>query len=241
MYITKNLTKTMAKALVSMERAIHAEPVLYAQYTNESMRLINLVALEMLNNLEQVSQGEGSSTGLDKFLEQLANISQGQMMLNQSMFNLFPLPQQGLSPQQQAQLSKLAAKQQALREALQGLQEKYHGAEYGSMMDKIIQDMEETEQALYQHRLDRELIERQQKILTRLLDAQKSIRTADQGKKRKSTPGASIVVQERPGPLPYELGKDELQILLQRALRDPLPEAYEVYIREYFKRLIEEP
>jgi hypothetical protein len=241
MYITKHLIKTMAKALVSMERTIHAEPAVYAQYTNESMRLINLVALEMLNNLEQIAQGEGSSTGLDKFLEQLANISQGQMTLNQSLFNLFPLPQPGLSPQQQAQLSKLAATQQALREALQSLQEKYSGAEYGSMMEKIIQDMQETEQALNQHRLDRELIERQQKILTRLLDAQKSIRSADYGKKRKSTPGSPLVAEERPGPLPLDLGKNDLQILLQRALREPLPEAYEVYIREYFKRLIEEP
>jgi len=241
MYITKHMTKNLAKTLVSMERSVHAEPSLQGQYANESMRLVNLVALELLKNIEQVTQGDGSSTGLDKFLQQLANISQGQMMLNQSMFNLFPLPQPGLSPEQQAQLSKLAAKQQALREALQGLQQKHSGAEYGSMIDKIIKDMQETEQALFQHKLDRELIERQQKILTRLLDAQKSIRTSDYGKKRKSTPGSNIMVQKYPGPLPPDLGKDELQIILQRALRESLPEDYELYIRAYFKRLIEEP
>lgn len=241
MYITKHLTKNMAKTLATMERSIHAEPQLQGQFANESMRLVNLVALELLNNLEQMSQGQGSSTGLDKFLEQLANISQGQMMLNQSMFNLFPLPQPGLSPEQQAQLSELAAKQQALREALQGLQQEYSGIEYGSMLDKIAEDMQETEQALYQHKIDRQLIERQQKLLTRLLDAQKSIRSSDYGKKRKSTPGSDVVKREYPGPLPSDLGKDELQLLLQRALREPLPEEYELYIRAYFKRLVEEP
>jgi hypothetical protein len=240
MYITSRMAKNMAKALVNMEQAIHAEPILHQQYTGESMRLINLVALEMLENLEQATHGDGSSTGLDKFLQQLANISQGQMMLNQSLFNLFPIPQTGLSPQQQAQLSKLAAKQQALQEALEGLQQKYSGTEYQSLMDQIAHDMQETEDALYQHKLDRELIERQQKILTRLLDAQKSIRTEDYGKQRTSTPGADLVMPDRPGPLSGDLGKDELRLMLQRALRDPLPEDYELYIREYFKRLIEE-
>jgi hypothetical protein len=240
MYITSRMAKNMAKALVNMEQAIHAEPILHQQYTGESMRLINLVALEMLENLEQATHGDGSSTGLDKFLQQLANISQGQMMLNQSLFNLFPIPQTGLSPQQQAQLSKLAAKQQALQEALEGLQQKYSGTEYQSLMDQIAHDMQETEDALYQHKLDRELIERQQKILTRLLDAQKSIRTEDYGKQRTSTPGADLVMPDRAGPLSGDLGKDELRLMLQRALRDPLPEDYELYIREYFKRLIEE-
>jgi hypothetical protein len=92
MYITSRMAKNMAKALVNMEQAIHAEPILHQQYTGESMRLINLVALEMLENLEQATHGDGSSTGLDKFLQQLSNISQGQMMLNQSLFNLFPIP-----------------------------------------------------------------------------------------------------------------------------------------------------
>lgn len=240
MYITSRMAKNMAKALVNMEQAIQADPKLHRQHADESMRLINLVALEMFDNLEQAAQGDGSSTGLDKFLQQLANISQGQMMLNQSLFNLFPVPQTGLSPQQQAQLSKLAAKQQALREALEGLQQKYGGTEYQSLMDRIAQDMQEAEDALYRHKLDRELIERQQKILTRLLDAQKSIRTEDYGKKRTSTPGTDVVMPDRPGPLSDELGRDELRLMLQRALRNPLPEDYELYIREYFKRLIEE-
>ncbi|MBN2620883.1 hypothetical protein JXB22_07305 [candidate division WOR-3 bacterium] len=240
MYITSRMAKNMARALVNMEQAIHAEPALHQQYAGESMRLINLVALEILENLEQATQGDGSSTGLDQFLQQLANISQGQMMLNQSLFNLFPIPHTGLSPQQQTQLSKLAEKQQALREALEGLQQKYGGTEYQPLMDQIAQDMQEAEDALFQHKLDRELIERQQKILTRLLDAQKSIRTEDYGKKRTSTPGADVTIPDRPRPLSGDLGKDELRLMLQRALRNPLPEEYEIYIREYFKRLIEE-
>jgi hypothetical protein len=234
------MAKNMAKALVNMEQTVRAEPRLHDQYLSESMRLINLEALEMLENMENVTPGEGSATGLDKFLQQMANISQGQTMLNQSMFNLFPIPQTGLTPQQQAQISELAAKQQALRRALEGLQQEYGGTVYQQSMDRIVEDMKETEEALYQYRLDRELIERQQKILTRLLDAQKSIRAEDYGKQRKSTPGSDPVTKEPPPPLAGDLGKDELRLMLQRALRNPLPEDYELYIREYFKHLIEE-
>ena len=52
--------------------------------------------------------------------------------------------------------------------------------------------------------------------------------------------GSDVFVQQRPAPLASDLGRDQLRELLQKALRETYPEEYEYYIREYFKRLLEE-
>lgn len=237
MYITPRMGKNLARALTSMENA--RNPGAMQQNITEAMRLVNVVALEMLQNLEQATEGGGSATGFDKFLKELASISQGQMSLNQSMSGFFPIPVSGLSPQQQAQLSRLAGKQRALREALETLTSDYGASEHQALLDKLIDDMKDIEEALYQHKVDRQLIERQKQVLTRLLDAQKSIRKEDYGKERESKPGMDNLVSKDASPMPADLGKDELRALLQKALRETFPKEYELYIREYFKRLLE--
>ena len=100
--------------------------------------------------------------------------------------------------------------------------------------------MKQAEEDLYQYKIDRELIERQKKIISRLLDAQKSIRKEDYEKKRKSKPGEEFLVRENPDALPAELGKDQLRELIQKALRESYPKEYELYIREYFRKLLED-
>jgi len=62
----------------------------------------------------------------------------------------------------------------------------------------------------------------------------------DYAKRRKSKPGQEITERLRPAPLSEELGRDELREMLQQELRKPYPKEYEIYIREYFKALLEE-
>jgi len=236
-YITPGMGKNLARALAHMRKA--KTGVQQKDNEREAMKLINIVAYELLKNMEVAAQAS-SSTGMTSFLQQLSQISQGQMQLNQSLGLLLPVPAAGLSPLQQAQLSKLAARQRALRESLESLRNDVTGMQQQGLLDNLIDEMKETEDALYQHQLDRELFERQQKILTRLLDTQKSIRTADHRKERKSEPGKAFVLQAHPRPLGEELGRDRLREMIRQALQDDYPEEYELYIREYFQRLLEE-
>lgn len=237
MYVTPRMGKNLVRALTNMNNA--KNPGAAQSNVTEAMRLVNLVALEVLQNLEKAAQGGGSSTGFDQFLKELASISQGQMALNQSMSGFFPLPVAGLTPQQQAQLSRLAGKQRALREALESATSDYGASEHQALLDELVDEMKDIEEALYQHKIDRQLIERQKQVLTRLLDAQKSIHKEDYGKERKSKPGMDNLAKGDSLTMPTDLGRDELRALLQEALRETFPKDYEVYIREYFKRLIE--
>lgn len=237
LYVTPRMGKNLAKALKHMEKAKQIKK--HNQDAQEAMKLINIVCLEMLQNLEKATKG-GSSTGMDKFLDELSDISEGQMSLNQSMSGFFPIPVGGLTAEQKAQLCRLAGRQRALREALESLHSEPGATKYQEILDNIINEMEKSEEALYQYKVDRKLIERQKMIISRLLDAQKSIRKEDFEKKRKSKPGEDFLARESPKPLLEDLGKDQLRELIQKALRESYPKEYELYIREYFQSLLEE-
>jgi len=237
LYVTPSMGKKLAKAMTHMEKA--KDVGTFRQNTQEAMKQINLACLEMLKKLEQAVEGN-SSTGMDDFLQKLSGISQGQMSLTQSMNGLFPMPMSGLTGTQKAQLQRLAEKQGALRQALEKLRNEAGPNQHQSMLDNVIEEMKQTEEELYKYKLDRELIERQKKIISRLLDAQKSIRKEDYEKNRKSKTGQEFLARENPDPLPQELGKDKLRELIQQALRESYPKEYELYIREYFKKLLEE-
>uniref|UniRef100_A0A7C4TH33 DUF4175 family protein n=1 Tax=candidate division WOR-3 bacterium TaxID=2052148 RepID=A0A7C4TH33_UNCW3 len=240
LYVTPQMGKRLAKAIKEMENGMVNEIQGRAGRNNlrEAMRQLNLASLEILESLKKASETAGSSTGMDQFLKSLSEITQGQSSLNQSMFSIFPIPVSGLTKEQMSQISRLAGKQRELRQALEALKETPGAGKYQELLDELGKEMKEIEEALYQYKLDRKLIERQQMIISRLLDAERSIRQEDWTKERKSRPGKDII-RPSPAQLPQELGRDELREIIQRALREPYPKEYEIYIREYFKRLLE--
>jgi hypothetical protein len=241
LYVTPKIGKGLAKALKQMENAQKSfvRGDANVVMVKEAMKELNLVALDILQSLKKAAEG-GSSTGMDQFMQNLSDIAQGQLSLNQSLSNFFPIPLGGLTTEQMAQMRRLAGKQRELREAMEALRSEAGIGKFQDLLDKMVDEMKKVEEELYQYKIDRELIERQRMIISRLLDAQKSIRKEDYHKERKSKPGKDFVVRELPRSLPEELGKDQLRELIQRALREPYPKAYELYIREYFKALLRE-
>ena len=240
-FVKPQISKGLARATLQMKEALrhHKNEKLAKARSIEAMRELNLVARDILFSLQMMEQG-GSSTGMNSFMEQLGDITDGQMMLSQSLMNILPLPVQGLTQAQQNQLQRLAARQRELREALESLRGEAAAGKYRDVLDDMVNEMQEMEEALFQYKVDRELIERQKKLISKLLDSQRSIRDEDYAKRRKSKPGQEIVERLRPAPLTQELGKDELREMLQQELRKPYPKEYEIYIREYFKTLLEE-
>lgn len=238
-YVSPEIGKRLSKAIKEMGSAAINPGNEGKANVREAMKQLNLASLAIIQGLQKAVEGAGSSTGMDQFLKNLSEITQNQMGIGQSLFNLFPLSVSGLSPEQMAQIQRLAGKQRELRQALESLKGSPEASRFQEMLDNLAEEMKETEEALYQYKLDRKLIERQQLIISRLLDAEKSIRQEDWTKERKSRPGEDKKYAS-PVPLPEQLGKDELLEIIQRALKQPYPEEYELYIREYFRALLEE-
>lgn len=239
LYVTPGMGKKLSRAINEMNQAALQNRLGQsgAVHEAEAMRQINLTCVEIMENMKKAGAG-GSATGMDELLQQLSSIAQGQMSLNQSLMGLLPLPG-GLTPGAMASLRRLAGKQRELRQALQELSGRPEASRYQDLIENLTREMEKAEEQLYQYKIDRSLIERQKLIISRLLDAQKSIRQEDRPKERKSKPGKDegrLVLT----PLSRDLGRDELRELIQQALREPYPKDYELIIREYFRALLEE-
>lgn len=98
--------------------------------------------------------------------------------------------------QDPAKLEQMAKEQEAIRKGLKEMFDKISKeiGEKGGLgnISKILQDMEETEKELLNKQLTAELLKRQQQILSRMLDYDKSIRQRDLDNKRQSTTGRDI-------------------------------------------------
>jgi len=105
----------------------------------------------------------------------------------------------------------------------------------------VAKDMEEVIKDLQNNQVLRRTLERQQRILSRLLDAQKSLRTQDFKEERQSKTGEQIV-RISPDGLPADLGERHtlLRENLEKALRDGYSKEYESLIRRYFEELSQE-
>lgn len=135
-------------------------------------------------------------------------------------------------------LARLAAQQAAIRRQLQDLQHQLNGTGMGSAKDlrEIQQQMDRNETDLVNRRLTSELLMRQQEILTRLLQAEKSLREQEQDDKR-----ASNVAKEISRPVPPELQRyiqNRQQLLeLYRTVPPQLKPYYKQMVNEYFRNI----
>ncbi len=193
---------------------------------------LNSAALELMNSMQSLMQG-GSGSGYESYLKQLQNMAGMQKGINGETMML------PSGPGGQAAMQRLAARQQQVRRSLEQLQQEMSGSnKQTGDLGGIAKDMEEVIKDLQNNRVLRQTIERQQHILSRLLDAQKSLRTQDYKEERISRSGSDIG-RTSPGELPANLGERRtlLQQNLEKALKDGYRHEYEELIRKYFEAL----
>jgi hypothetical protein len=103
---------------------------------------------------------------------------------------------------------------------------------------KIAEEMREVQTDLAQGEISPETIEKQQRILSRLLDSQRSMQERDFEKRRMSETGSSVV-KKSPVPIDFSTqeGKSRLRRDLLRALEEGYARDYQELIRKYFEAL----
>ena len=99
--------------------------------------------------------------------------------------------------------------------------------------EEVIRDFE-------RRQVTRRTVERQQRILTRMLDAQKSLRQQDMSEKRRAITAGDFEY-EGPDGLPSDLGQRRNLAIeaLNSAMKGGYPRAYQAMIRRYFNSLAE--
>jgi hypothetical protein len=139
-------------------------------------------------------------------------------------------------------MQRLAAEQGAVRKGLARLEKEFgNRSEVLGKLDDMGEEMKKVVGDLERLKVDQSTLDRQKKILSRLLDAEKSMRERDFSEKRRAEVGEDV---SRPSPKelstdllqPGQIAKDDLS----KFLEESYPKEYDQLIKEYFKALSEE-
>ncbi|MBI45531.1 MAG: hypothetical protein CMG66_05145 [Candidatus Marinimicrobia bacterium] len=235
-FITPEINRAFGKAKMTITKVINnfaQKKVSTAKkLQKESLNNINLATELVMNALSQIKDSN-SPSGIEQFMESMQQMSQQQQGINQATLQLSQL---GMM-QQQNLLEGLESKQKQLQEELESLLDEFPGENNGTM-EKIGKDMEEIIQDFKNKNITRETILRQERILSRMLDNQKSMTQKDFSNKRKSKSGISFDYKGAQN-LPENFGDRNLLLInaMESAMDEGFSNEYNKIIRNYFLNL----
>ncbi|HEU5304883.1 MAG TPA: DUF4175 family protein [Gemmatimonadales bacterium] len=196
---------------------------------------LNAAAYQLLKARGDVS-GSQSGSGLAEALEQLAQLAQQQGGLGQQGAGLLPMAGSGAIREQ---LQKLAARQRALAQQLERLRGEGNLPGAGDMAEEAAQLARRLEGG----RLDRQVVERQERLFRRMLDAGRTLRgrEEDEKKERQSTTATNDSVHLPPA-LRARLEDENRRLRMPtwEELQRLSPEERRLVV-DYFRRLSEPP
>lgn len=199
-----------------------------------SMTSINNLALMlnshydmMMNAMANAKPGKGKKNGGK-------SLSQMQQQLNQQIEQIKKGGKQGRELSED--LAKMAAEQERIRRALQEMQEKLKKEGGKIPGGDLPGKMEQTEMDLVNKQITEQTIRRQNEIITRLLEAEKSMREQNQDQERKGET-AKDYAKELPRNFEEYLRLKEKEVELLKTVPPKLFPYYKKEVSEYFKRI----
>ena len=253
-FVTEKVGEIKTNMRESIELLEEREKGMAADRQQRTMKGLNDLALmlsEVLNNMQQQmsgmmsgnqscpnpgkqnqGQGKEGNTPKDK-------MSPGQQGLNKEMQNAREKMNQkdGEGGPNAKDFAQMAAKQAAIRKALEKQQRKLQQQGKGSKeIQDILDQMDKTETELVNKKLSNETLKRQQDILTRLLEHEKAERERELDEKRKSD-SAQDYQRKSPPALEEYLKKRRSEVETYKTVSPALKPYYKSLVEEYFKTL----
>jgi len=221
--------RQMDDALAAVQRA-QPIPSDAAAAAGAAVDALNTAAYAIVRSRDDVS-GAGSGSGLSEALERMARAAEEQGAMTGEAGGLLPMMQSGAGQLRQ-QLMALAARQEALAQELERIQAESDLSGVGELAEEASRLASELEGG----RLDQAVLDRQEQLFRRLLDAGRSLESEeiDQRRERVSETARARAAL-RPGEtirsdaprFPYPTWEE---------LRDLSPDERRM-IAEYFRRL----
>lgn len=236
-----NAMKQMDEALQNME---NRNPAGTSQKQSEAMGSLNRAAMAMQGALQGLRQGGQGGMGMTGLLGRLGQMAGSQGNINGQTQQALGQGE-GMGAQQQAEYQRLAGQQAALQKSLEELsKEAKNGGDFSKLLgdlDQVAKQMQEVQTDLVQGNVNPETIQKQDRILSRLLDASRSTRERDYEKRRRSEAGKNV---EPAHPADIDLttqeGRNRLREEMLKVLEGKYSKDYEELIRKYFEQLEKE-
>lgn len=248
--VTPQMARELGMALRSMQNATAQlaerapEPAARAQ--QEAMEALNRSALLLQDALSALqaggsgacpNPGMGQGAGGVGFLERLQQLAAQQQGITHALQELF---QGRLTPEQQAQLARLAAQQAQVQQALEDLARQQQAPGSPRLLGdlrRLSEEMREVVEELRSGNLTMETLRRQHRILSRMLDAMRSLYERDYEPQREARPGQDIVRPSPPGLRLPETPSSRVPEDMLRLLRQGYSRDYQRLIERYFDLL----
>ncbi len=253
--VTPEMARNIGEALNSMQKAVESlanrNLGKAKEFQDQAIQAMNRASIQMQDMLSQLKNqgscdnpggmGENGKGSSFNFMQRLQQIAANQQTINQMAQQLANQNQGQLTQEQQAQLARIIADQGRAQKALEELanEQKRFGQQDPRLtgnLNKILKEMEEVISDLKSGKIDSETLKRQERILSRLLDATKSVYERDYEERRESTPGKELA-KESPKALDLNsLNKKSIEQFLNE-LKLKYTKDYEVIIRKYFNSI----
>jgi hypothetical protein len=203
-----------------------------------TMTSINNLALLLDDIVQQMQNQMASGSGKGKNSKNKPNPGGLSELQKQLSEQIKELKQSGKSGRELSeQLAKLAGEQERLRNALEQFEPGIdNGDGLGEKIDKLIDQMEKNEEDLINKNVTEETVQRQQEILTRLLEAETAINERGQDDERKGETAYDYDISI-PESLNDYLKAKEKEIELLRTIPARLNPYYKEETSKYFKKI----
>lgn len=239
--VTPEMGKAVGKAMGNMTQAMSGLEQRNGQQASgqqgEAMASLNNAASLVQSSMDAMQEG-GQGGGAGSLLQQLRRMAGQQQSINIQTERL--LQGNGLSQQQLQEMGRLAKQQEAVQKSLEELNKEAQGGQDRNRilgdLQKIADEMKEVVENLQQNNINPNTIQQQQRILSRLLDAQTSMRERDFEQRRKSLTGTTQT-RRSPADIRKDSGLDQVRRDLLKAAEEGYSKDYQDLIRKYYDAL----
>ena len=205
------------------------------------MTNLNELALMLSELLNQQMNGSGagqSNQSMEQMMEQLQQMGQQQQQINQQIQQLLnDMQGSRLTNDMTDRLKQLGSQQEKMRNELRQMaRDKNSRNKVLGDLNRIADQMMESIEELQQNHVSRRTVERQEQILTRLLEASRSMQERGKDNKREGKT-AEEILRLSPADLPPSERLERLRKDLIRALETGYSSDYQALIRRYFELL----
>jgi hypothetical protein len=240
--VSVSLMRKLGEALSHMQQAVllleQNKAFLSSLSANQAVGFLNEAAIGLLERAESCSSG-GVSTGLQEMMKQLLAGEQQLMQQTKEMLAAQAMAER-MRQERQAQMERLAGYQRSLKEIAEDIERSMdENKELLGRLEGTIKDMEEVIRDFERGDPDEQTLEKETRIISRLLDAQRSVHTRDYEKIRTSVT-AKDVFSKGPGTGERARTSQTLREAIERAMKLKAPGEFEDLIRLYFRALAEE-
>jgi hypothetical protein len=202
---------------------------------------LNRAAVRMLDALMNQKDCNKGGSSCNKPSMSMNSLCDRQQKLNNQTQSMCNNPGGKMGANDTDAMRRLAGEQNAIRKTLGELADEFGDSkEVLGRLDAVSDEMKEIADAIAEGNVGPETQERQLRVLSRMLDATKSLQRKDYTEKRQATSAENLFQVPPPALSGSQVnGGLDIEDKLRRFMNENYPAEYEQHIKAYFKALLE--